>query len=268
MHRTDFCFYGVRTRVVVPSAKDADHLLYYYGDHPRAPGPANLTITLRSSNGAPFFTSLRDAHVEKQIWTDTGHGPTLYESFTLGATRRTPLPPVGFAGVGPDLYMYHGAALLTAQGAAIIRGDSGTGKSALLLALLAETGAAFVSDDILVIDPRGQIWPIYRPVGVRDIILDRLAPRQRAAALDARPISTVTGTTYMVRPAALTALAPMQGHPVTLDIRLSRSPGFTCSARQIGRLMRLEIAYDPDTAFARAAEKVACLLEPSNCPCP
>ncbi|MEP3638035.1 MAG: hypothetical protein ABJN14_12325 [Paracoccaceae bacterium] len=257
MPTTDFDFYGVKTRVVVSTEEEVQHLLHYYSDHSPKPGPVDLTIQFDTDLGVPFFAAIRDAEVEKQIWLDTGAGLELYEAFNLGATRRTPLPPIGFAGIGPELYIYHGAALLLGGGAMIVRGGSGTGKSALLLALLAQTEAAFISDDMLVMDPLGQIWPIYRPVGVRSVILDRLDRHQREVAMSALPISTVSGITYMVRPADLTALAPMQGHPVTLDVKLTRASGFACHVSRLGRLIRLEIAYDPETAFNSAADTVA-----------
>ncbi|NOR61596.1 MAG: hypothetical protein GQ535_03760 [Rhodobacteraceae bacterium] len=259
----DFNFYGARTRVVCQMPCDMDHLRYYYGDHQAAESKPHLTIYLQTDPECSFFDHMRNENVEKRISVDTGKGPVLYEAFHLGAKRPTPLPPIGFTGIGPDLFLYHGAALLLPdRGAVLIRGDSGVGKTMLLLSLFAQTQSHFVSDDMLVMDPAGQIWPIFRPVGIRRVILDQIAPKQRDAALQAKAIDTASGTTYMVRPARLAPLAKMHGHSVVLDIKLAKSSEFQCRSTTFSHHERLDISYDPQVHLQTATNMVLARVSP------
>lgn len=246
MHSIDLDFFGARTRVFCQAQQDVDHLKYYYGDHSAAFVRPDISISFQTDAELSFFEHIRNEAVEKQLFVDTGEGAKLYEAFHLRAQRPTPLPPISFACGAPGLSLHHGASLLLpGKGAILIRGSSGAGKSVLLLSLLSRLKSHFVSDDMLVMDREGRIWPIFRPVGIRACALGMVSEEQTDLAHQALSISTASGTTHMVRPALLAPLADMRSHQVVLDVLLSYAADFKFSLTASSTHTSIRVGYDP-----------------------
>ncbi|MFE4451365.1 hypothetical protein [Streptomyces sp. NPDC056796] len=240
-------FLDVTVEFRCPDPVDAAHLRYYLSDHLVAEGsPAGLVVRLETEDGGAFTQALGTAAVKRVRWR-TAAGPwRLYEEWGARARLPSPVPPFGLPPLCDLVLIRHGAAVAAPDGTAralAVTGDSGAGKSLVLLHLL-RLGWVFVSDDLLVTDRRhrGRLYCYGRPVGVRERSLP-LLPWLDAAVLDEAPVlPTRWGRTWMVRPQRLGRCAPPD-RPLRLAWRLHLTRGTRFEVRTDGPTSR--VTWDP-----------------------
>lgn len=94
-----------------------------------------------------------------------------YTSSESYERMETPIPPFNSEVFKTKFQTIHGAAVETKKGAGlVISGESMVGKTTLLLSLL-EDGFRFITDDIVVIERKGNqqvLHPFSRPLGIRE----------------------------------------------------------------------------------------------------
>ena len=231
-------FRGVTVEFRCPDPADTAHLRYYLSDHLLTDGsPAELAVRLETADGGSFTRALGTA-TTKRVWWRTPTGPwRLYEQWDTHARLPSPVPPFGLPPLRDRLRLRHGAALAAPDGSArtlAVTGDSGAGKSVILVHLLHQ-GWAFVSDDLLVMDRQdpGRLYYYGRPVGVRESNLRLLPWLDTTLLADAPCLPTRWGRTWMVRPQRLGRCAPVD-RPLRLAWRLHLTRGARLAVRTAG----------------------------------
>jgi hypothetical protein len=253
---------------------------------PRAPG-GGLRVVLSTSDRSGFVAALGDARVEKLISVDAGVGPVLYERFFAAARRPTPLPPFSLAPLRSTFRLRHAAAACPPSaradaggsggatpvapgggagapadaamsrqakshrdGAVLVTGASGAGKSSLLLGLL-QRGWGFVADDIAPVHRAGgRVVRYGRPIGIRSQTLAVHRALGPAVERAGRPIRTASGTTWMTRPEDLGfSLGPVSA-PISGEVRVVPADDF----RSVARGRSLLLCYRPQCHLERALD--------------
>ena len=207
VHTVSATFYGVATTVVVPTARDADHLRYYFRDY-LSPDDvaADVTVELASDAPIPFVEALTQLNVKTVRYrypcTDTW---TTYESFTLRASKPALLPPFGISPLREKFQLRHGGAVRApgTDQALVVLGESGAGKSVLTLSMQ-HRGWSLVTDDVLVIGRQDRLLRYHgRPLGIRSRSLPVLSWLDDTSLHGAPVVRTGSGDTHMVRPETL-----------------------------------------------------------------
>ncbi|MBM7439368.1 hypothetical protein [Streptomyces sp. HB132] len=231
-------FRDVTVEFRCPDPADVAHLRYYLSDHlVDHDSPAGLVVRLETESGGSFTEALGTAAVKRVRWRTTTGPWRLYEEWGEHARRPSPVPPFGLPPLRDLVHLRHGAAVAAPDGSAralAITGDSGAGKSLVLLHLL-RLGWVFVSDDLLVTDRRhkARLYSYGRPVGIRERSLP-LLPWLDAGLLDDAPVlPTRWGRTWMVRPQRLGRCAPPD-QPLRLAWRLHLTRGARFDVRADG----------------------------------
>lgn len=240
-------FQDVTVEFRCPDPADVDHLRYYLSDHLVPEGsPAELTIRLEVAGGGSFTAALGTGTAKRVRWRDPGGPWRLYEEWGTRARLPSPVPPFGLPPLRDRVRLRHGAALAAPDGSAralAVTGDSGAGKSVVLVHLLRQ-GWQFVSDDLLVTDRReeGRLYYYGRPVGIRERSLPLLPWLDAALLADAPQLPTRWGRTWMVRPQRLGRCAPAD-RPLRLAWRLHLTRGARFAARTTG--VTSHVTWDP-----------------------
>ncbi|MFI8200428.1 hypothetical protein ACIF6K_28570 [Streptomyces sp. NPDC085942] len=240
-------FRDVTVEFRCPGPADTAHLRYYLSDHLVPEGsPAELAVRMETEDGGSFTAALGTA-ATKRVWWRTPAGPwRLYEEWGTRARLPSPVPPFGLPPLRDLVRIRHGAALAAPDGSAralAVTGDSGAGKSVVLLHLLRQSWE-FVSDDLLVTDrqDKGRLYYYGRPVGIRERSLPLLPWLDAALLADAPRLPTRWGRTWMVRPQRLGRCAPAD-QPLRLAWRLHLTRGARFEARTDGPTSR--VTWDP-----------------------
>jgi len=169
-HELAFDFWGAPTRLLVEVPSDAEHLASYFRSFTAAPTSPAAEIALATAPaGMGFVASALDPDVQKLVLTRRSGGEwQLYDSFSMRSHRRSPLPPFHAPELRDSLGVLHAAALVAADGDAVLLcGRSLSGKSAVSLSLL-ERGWALLSDDLAVVRLADLCALRFdRPVGIR-----------------------------------------------------------------------------------------------------
>ncbi|OJF12985.1 hypothetical protein [Couchioplanes caeruleus] len=229
-------FFGTRVDYVCRDDRTHSMLEYYLRPHVRTPtweAQCRLQVALLNSGGCSFQRALTYAGLEKRIYANEGDGWRLYDRFFAKSSRPTPLPPLSFPGFRGGYRSLHAAAACspgTEAKAVMIRGESGAGKSSLLLALLVR-GWGFLSDDVCVVRRAdSRIVPYGRPIGVRAparAMLERFwKDGLMAADKEAISVSTRSGRTSMLRSENLGFMAGAKPVPLALEVMLTRGTRF------------------------------------------
>jgi len=236
-------FFGVTTRIALPTVADAAHLRYYFREHRAADASPDVEIELQTTDGTSFVAALAQA-LTKRMWSRESGDWRLYEEFGAHSRRASLVPPFGIEPLRSTVRIGHGAAVAAPADdrALTILGPSGAGKSVLLSALMRH-GWRFITDDVLVLGRSdGRLRYFGRPLGVRERSL-AVTPWATADVLaDALRIPTALGDTYMIRPEVVGA---------TLGVRGSAQPLWTVRVRRAAQLtMRLSgnelrVGWDP-----------------------
>lgn len=209
-------------------------LEFYLRPHVLAePGPpASLQVGLMNSHRCSFQRALTYNGIEKRVYLNEGAGWHLYDRFFVNGSRPSLIPPIGLDVFRAGYRTVHAAAAqLPGSGCAVvIYGESGSGKSSLLLGLLTR-GAGFLADDVTVVRRADRvIMPYGRPIGVRETAWRQLEddwPDGLAAAKPfGRTVSTTSGPTTMIRSEDL-GFVQASPTPIGFEIRLHRSESLT-----------------------------------------
>lgn len=233
---SDYCFWGVGTRVYFTRAKDREHYDYYFQDH--RPGPALAS---------PAY----EVFVEAKAGDDVGRARVLLREpgkawSELNDDNGTPLPPFQLPPLSTRVRTVHASAAHLAHGSGphgtlVLHGPSTSGKSIILLELLRE-GWEFVTDDTLVIQDGRLILRYCRPIGVRSRTLRRLSWLRQH--LDkARRFNTPTGVTHAVHPYDLGVPLAAEETPWIWTVLLHRSNTFAVHPRGENTL-RIDLNVD------------------------
>jgi len=188
---SDYCFWGVDTRVYFTRAKDQEHYDYYFQDH-------------RTESASPMY----EVRVEAITGKNMGDARILLREpekawFELNNDDGTPLPPFRLLPLATSVRTVHASAAYRAHGPGphgtlVLHGPSTAGKSIILLELLRE-GWEFVTDDTLVVRDGHLVLRYCRPIGVRSQALRHLPWLQQHLG-KARDFHTQTGVTHAIHP--------------------------------------------------------------------
>lgn len=227
-----FCDYPVD--VYCLHQNDYRHLLFYYRSHLRLSDEAKLRVLLLADNDDGFIAAMSCPEQVKSVLYDSGQGWTEYETFSRQASKLTLIPPLGHRAFSQQYQAIHGAACeLPDQSALVIRGESMAGKSLILLHLISCFSLPFISDDIILLNTKGHIFPFFRPIGVREHSLDYFPQIAAKVKQYSQPITTASGTTYMLPAHYIAPLSTAQVMCVGLEIWVERGEKFKCKAIDI-----------------------------------
>ena len=116
-----------------------------------------------------------------------------------------------------DAIAIHSAAVGKDGRAIVVVGESGAGKTTLSLQL-ASDGWGYLTDDVVVLDPRGRLLPFPKPLGIKDA--DRYTHFERHfAGLVWPPPPT---DLFLIPPRALGWIDPNEAHEVVAVVFLQR----------------------------------------------
>ncbi|WP_042420458.1 hypothetical protein [Streptacidiphilus anmyonensis] len=257
-------FWGVGVRVDLPTAVDQEHFSFQFRNHlveEPAEGPdqqsaQDLTVVFRSDGDVPWCRAVLDPGIRKDIWIKTGGGEAqLYDSWLRGSSRPSPLPPLGFPPLAGEFRAVHAACALPADGGPgiVVTGESGAGKSSILLYLL-ESGHLYGGDDLVPVSRSG-IRPYLRTMNIRTATLRSLpAGLQERIREHGRPMETPSGVTYLVQPADLGY--PSAAAEVVTEVHrvhLTAADAFSAEVQADGRLA---IGWDAPRHRAEAMSAV------------
>jgi hypothetical protein len=194
----------------LPTPTDRDHFSFQFKNYMQSDSApdANLHMYFTSTDRRPWIETLADPGVEKTITlVDSSRPAAVYDRWRHASTRVTPIPPIRLFPTLSHLSMRHGAAVSPPWNrriACVIYGNSGAGKSSLLLRLLAD-GWSYVSDDLVLLNKGTSVMPYLRTMNIRDVTIRAHADFSLSSAIRAggRAFNTPSGRTYLVHPADL-----------------------------------------------------------------
>jgi hypothetical protein len=202
-HVLDLAFWGLSVRLALPTAHDLRHFSFQFRNYLSRPGRPDLLLRFTNSGTEAWCRALLDPRARKTVeYQQAGCEPAVYETWYAASSKPSPLPPLQFLAAPAKPLAVHAACAVPSHvqdGAVVITGASGSGKSSLLLYLL-EEGWSYVADDLLpYLD--GRVWTYLRTMNVRAHTLATLPTAQQAAIRHCGlPIDTPSGTTVLVHP--------------------------------------------------------------------
>lgn len=195
-----FDFWGVCTRVVVPTGHDLEHLNYYFMDYIAAEEQTpSVTVTLETSSHSPYMMAPPSRRRVTIHTNDNQDTQVLTGEQTVN--EHTPLPPFGLEPLSTRFSTVHAAAVAhptRPDAALLLHGASTVGKSSIAFELM-NRGWRFLSDDTSPIDRMGRVHPFTRPIGIRDRTARRMSLDTDSFRY-ARSHSTALGRTLSVHP--------------------------------------------------------------------
>lgn len=225
-----FDFFGTQVRVHVPTVDDALHLCRYYRDYRIADHSCvspMFEVRLLAADGISFIEALLSRSILKSIWLRRYGGEwELYETFSHKPSKVTPIPPL-LLRQDASFSLTHASAFGVTEAtgtnrAVVVRGDSGSGKSTILMRAM-EAGASFISDDMTWVRC-GHVHPFTRPIGIRSGLARSLDTSVlKCCQRHGVRLETNGELTYMVHPRDLGLLVLDHAVAPTATVQLMRS---------------------------------------------
>lgn len=258
---TTFLFFGVKTRVYCENLLEISHLRNYYRDYLCDDEAADISVSL-TAGGLGFMSCLLREDITKTISVRFGSAEWIvYEQFSRQARRITPIPPFGLSPLADRLRLLHASAATLRSGTSkltlVVFGDSGAGKSSILMTLLGE-GWLFVCDDMLVVDLEQRVLPFTRPIGIREgLLLSLPSLWQERVRSSGTLVQGGRQPTYMIHPRDLGVEIDSEPASNVVTIQLNRGDQFSLrrvSQRKMVLHWRPELHQDAFLKWARNQE--------------